>query len=203
MTPVLIGIAGASGSGKSELACRLQARFVDARILQLDSYYSDLSEWPIERRAIFNFDHPDALDHKTLVRQVTRLSCGEAIECPVYDFATHTRSNVVTHIEPASFILVEGLFALHFEDLRNLYQLKVYVETADQTCLERRLARDTRERGRTVECVSRQYEATVRPMAEAFVWPQREFADVVVSGTQHIEESVEAVATSLAPIPNR
>ena len=108
MKPILIGIAGASGSGKSELARRLQAKLVDARILSLDSYYIDLSEWPVERRASFNFDHPDSLDQETLVRQVTRLSHGEPVDCPVYDFATHTRSKVVEHIEPARYILLEG-----------------------------------------------------------------------------------------------
>ena len=108
MKPILIALAGASGSGKSELARRLQAKLVDARILSPDSYYIDLSEWPVERRASFNFDHPDSLDQETLVRQVTRLSHGEPVDCPVYDFATHTRSKVVEHIEPARYILLEG-----------------------------------------------------------------------------------------------
>lgn len=197
MKPVLIGIAGASGSGKTELSRRLLLRLGDARVVSLDSYYLDLSEWPLERRAAFNFDHPDALDQETLVRQIGEIAEGCPVDVPVYDFATHTRSRLVERIEPARFILVEGLFALHFADLRALYTLKVYVETPDEICFTRRMARDTRERERTPESVEEQYRVTVRPMAERFVWPSRVFADLVVSGTQPIQQAVEAVLSEL------
>ncbi len=201
MKPVLVGIAGPSGSGKTVLSHRLAERLDQsgqgARILSLDSYYIDLHEWPLERRAHFNFDHPDSLDQELLVKQVRQLSQGEPIDCPVYDFATHSRSTVVDHIEPAPFILVEGLLALHFEDLRDLYTLKVYVQTSDETCFERRLSRDTRERGRTPESVDEQYSQTVRPMAEKFVWPEAAFADLIVSGTCPFHESVTAILNRL------
>jgi uridine kinase len=205
LTPVLAGVAGPSGSGKTELSRRLrdrleQAHGIGSRTISLDSYYADLREWPLERRHHFNFDHPDSLDQELLVNQVAALARGEAINCPVYEFATHTRSAVVEHIEPAPVVIVEGLFALYFADLRDLYRLKVYVETPDETCLDRRLARDVRERGRTVESIRDQYATTVRPMAEQFVRPTKAFADLAVSGTRPIQESVEACLQRLMPL---
>ncbi len=190
--PYLIGIAGPSCAGKSELAKYLGAA-LPATHIGLDAYYRDLSHLPIEERARFNFDTPDALDHELLACQMQTLAGGQAIDLPVYDFATHSRTCRTELIAPGDFVIVEGLFALYWEDLRRLFGTCVYVEAADDVCLARRQVRDVRERGRTPESVLRQFRETVQPMAELYVRPSRAFAHVVVSGVQPIFSSAEAV----------
>lgn len=188
----LIGIGGPSGAGKTELARALAARLA-APILALDSYYRDSSLLPPEERARRNFDDPAALDHPLLHSQLVALVAGEEIEVPVYDFALHARAARTELLRVGSYGIVEGLWTLLFEDLRPLFGTKVFVETADHVCFDRRLTRDTRERGRTAASVVEQYECTVRPMAERYVLPTAQFADVVVSGEQALEHSLERV----------
>jgi len=190
--PYLIGVAGPSGAGKTELSLRL-ARLLDAPIISLDSYYRDMAELPFEQRARSNFDVPDALDCELLGQHLSMLASGREIAKPVYDFTRHTRAPEVESIQPGAFAIVEGLFALYWEDVRSLYGTRVYVDTDDQTCFERRLDRDTHERGRTPESVHAQYENTVRPMAERYILPTRRYADLIVSGTQRLERSAAAV----------
>lgn len=192
-TPYLIGIAGPSGAGKTELARRLAA-LLAAPIVSLDSYYRELAHLPFEERARCNFDVPEALDHALLAEQLARLAAGEEVAKPVYDFTQHTRAPEVEYVQPAEFVLVEGLFTLHFEEVRRLLATKVYVDAPDEVCFKRRLARDVRERGRTPESVLQQYRETVRPMAELYILPTRQFADVVVSGTAALEAATAAVA---------
>ncbi len=190
--PYIIGIAGPSCAGKTELA-RLLAAELGATTISLDAYYRELNHLTLPERARFNFDEPAALDHDLLIAQIETLADGQAIHLPVYDFATHARTAQTEHIAPAEFIIIEGLFALYWAELRQLYGTKVFVEAPDATCLERRQVRDVRERGRTPESVLLQFTETVQPMAALHVRPTAAFADVCVSGLQPIASSKAAV----------
>jgi uridine kinase len=190
--PFLIGIAGPSCSGKTRLAQSLAA-VLHAPILALDCYYIDLAHLTLPERARTNFDEPVSLDHQLVIRHITDLAEGRAIEKPVYDFVRHTRSSNTEHIEPADFVIVEGLLTLHWPELRRLLALRVFIEVSDDTGFERRSRRDVMERGRTPESVLVQYDNTVRPMASLYVLPTRRFADVVVSGEDPAEVSAQSV----------
>lgn len=195
--PVVMGIAGASGSGKTTLAAEL-ARLLGGIHFPLDNYYRDLKHLPHEERAGQNFDDPALIESELLAEHVAVLARGEAIERPLYDFSTHTRVPGRTEtIRPGPFLLVEGLFALYYPALLPLYQLRVYVETPDEICFERRMKRDMDERGRTEESVRRQYAATVRPSSERFVRPSATNADLSVDGTEALDWKVEQVLAAL------
>ncbi len=198
MIPFLVGIAGASCSGKTELARGL-ARYLrdDALPFSLDHYYVDRSEVPAEERATFNFDHPEAIEATLLIRDVESLRLGLSIEQPRYSFVTHTRLPETEPVSPRPVILVEGLFSLYWPGLRELLDLKVYVDTPDEDCFERRLRRDVAERGRTPACITEQYKSTVRPMAEAYVRPTASFADITVSGLLPLDASVKTVLNAI------
>lgn len=187
----MIGIAGPSCAGKTELAIRL-ADALDAPIVALDSYYHSLDHLPLEQRARANFDVPEALDADLLARHVDRLARGYEIPVPVYDFTCHMRTTTVRVVRPAPYVLIEGLFTLHWEALRELLGVKLYVGASDGVCLRRRIERDVRERGRTPESVLEQYRTTVEPMARQYVLPTAAFAGLVVDGEARIEESVAA-----------
>ena len=192
MTPYLIGIAGPSGAGKTALAGRV-AKELAAPVLSLDHYYRPYDGLPLEERARLNFDEPEALDSGLLAAQVEALARGARIEVPVYDFAIHARLTQTSPLGPAPFIVVEGLFALYWEAVRRQMATRVFVTAGDEVCFTRRLERDVRERARTPESVFEQYRATVRPMAERYVLPTSAFANLVVSGTGLLEDSVRAV----------
>ena len=194
--PHLIAVAGPSCAGKTELARHLAAR-LPAVVLPLDCYYFDLSHRPLAERARSNFDEPSALDHDLFLHHIQALSEGRAIRRPVYDFATHTRTKSVQPMQPGQFIVVEGLFVLYWQDVRSLFRTKVYVDLPDEPCLQRRILRDVRERGRTPESVRRQFAKTVQPMAELYVRPTRVFADVVVAGDRPIQQSVDLVMAQI------
>lgn len=200
----LIGIAGPSCSGKSELA-KYMSVLLTAPILSLDHYYRDLSHLTLEERAQQNFDHPDALDWTLIERDVAQLAAGRDIEVYAYDFTRHTRSAQVEMIPAREYVIVEGLFALYRPPVRQQLGLAVFVAVPDEICLERRLDRDIRERGRTRESVLAQYDATVRPMCEQYILPTRQFADLVVSGTDRLEQSAgrirHALRAALSPEP--
>lgn len=201
MKPTLIGIAGASGSGKSELARALAARLPGSAIdFTLDHYYHALDHLTYEERCAVNFDSPDSLDADLLVTQLRQLASGQEIARPSYSFATHSRLPADEWVAPADFVLVEGLFALYWHELRDLLDVKIYVDTVDEVCFDRRLKRDVGERHRSEESIRSQYAATVRPMAFAYVRPTREHADLIVSGEQPIHVSVQQV---LAMLPGR
>jgi uridine kinase len=203
MKPHIIGIAGPSSSGKTELARRLVAELPGTAIVSLDSYYRGRQELPFEEREKLNFDHPDALEWELLQEHLQAIGEGRAFEEPVYSFARHVRIAGTRRIEPAEFLIVEGLFVLYWPELRAILDTKVYVWTDPEVCYRRRMARDVAERGRTPEYVRAQYERTVCPGAEQFVCPTREYADLVVSGEKPFEESVGAVLRALDAVVAR
>jgi uridine kinase len=195
--PLVLGIAGCSGSGKTTLARELTNQ-LEATLLPLDFYYRDLSHLAPEVRAGQNFDDPESLEHELLVGHVRGLAEGKAIERPVYDFATHTRVRGRTETVRADAVLiVEGILALHYEELRAEYDASVYVDAPHELCLTRRIHRDVRERGRTEESVRAQYEATARPMADRYVLPSAGYATLTVEGTDNLDWSVEQILRRL------
>jgi uridine kinase len=195
--PVVLAVAGASGSGKTTLAREL-AHTLGGFHFPLDNYYRDLSHLPPAERALQNFDDPAMIESPLLAAQVAALAQGQPIERPLYNFSTHSRIHGQTEtVRPGAYLLVEGLFALYYSELLPIYQLRVYVDTPDEVCFERRMKRDIEERGRTPESVRRQYEATVRPSSIAFVRPSAAHADLIVAGTDALDWKVERVLTEM------
>ncbi len=192
MAPYLIGIAGPSGSGKSELSRRLAKR-LHAPVISMDSYYKELGHLSLAERAEVNFDEPASIDDGLLREQLAELRKGLTVEIPHYDFAAHTRTARTARLEPGEVVILEGLFTLYWEEMRRLFQTMVYVDLEDEICFARRLARDVRERGRTAESVQWQYETTVRPMAETYILPTKRHAHVVIRGDGQLDESVALV----------
>jgi uridine kinase len=197
MTSHIIGVAGPSISGKSELAKQLAERLPGTSIVSLDSYYRGMEEIPLEERKKANFDHPDSLDWELLHEHLVAIAGGRAFDEPVYSFADYARTSATRRIEPSPFLIVEGLFVLYWPELRAMLDTKVYVQTRPEVCYQRRLTRDVAERGRTPESVREQYEGTVRPSAEWFVYPTEKYADLVVSGEEPFERSISAVMAAL------
>ena len=194
----IIAIGGPSCAGKTELSRRL-AEVLTAPILPIDAYYINLDQLTVHERSHFNFDEPTALDHYLLRHHVEALGRGETIERPTYDFTTHTRAAATEIVVPNDFVILEGLFALYWDDIRPFLGTKVFVDAPDAVCLSRRSIRDVRERGRTPESVLEQYEKTVRPMAQLHVRPTAQWADVVVSGEQQLDRSVATVLQLVRP----
>jgi uridine kinase len=195
--PVVLAIAGCSGSGKTTLAAEL-ARTLRGVHFHFDNYYRDLAHLPLAMRARQNFDDPALLESALLTAHVAALAQGDPIERPLYDFSTYLRDPSETEaVQPGPFLLVEGLFALHYPDLLPLYNLRIYVDTPDELCFERRLKRDIEQRGRTAESVRRQYEETVRPASVAFVRPSAAHADLLVDGAGALDWKVERVLSEM------
>ena len=195
--PILIGIAGCSGSGKTTLASELATQ-LNATLFPLDLYYRDLSQFPLDERDKRNFDHPDSLESELFIRHIRDLAQGKTIQRPVYDFSRHARvAGAFDPITPKSFVIVEGILALHYPELPPLYHFSVYVDAPNELCLRRRIYRDMRERGRTEESVRAQFEATARPMAELYVLPSRTHASITVQGTDSLDWSIEQVFNGL------
>ncbi len=188
----IIAIGGPSCAGKTELSLHI-AKILSAPILPIDAYYINLDQLTVQERSHFNFDEPTALDHYLLRHHVEALASGQTIERPTYDFTTHTRAAATEIVVPKDFVILEGLFALYWDDIRPFLRTKVFVDAPDAVCLSRRSIRDVRERGRTPASVLEQYEKTVRPMAQLHVQPTANWADVVVSGEQPLDESVAVV----------
>ncbi|MBH31043.1 MAG: uridine kinase [Candidatus Marinimicrobia bacterium] len=196
---VLIGIGGGTGSGKTSFAKNLLTEFDEGEmiILEQDAYYKDLAHVSFEERTERNFDHPDAIDFDLLKEHLQSLLHDQSIEMPIYDFSTHTRQPETRTVDVHRAILLEGIMVLTDEELRNMMTIKIYVETDSDVRFLRRLQRDIKERGRTVDDVIQQYESTVRPMHEQFVEITKKYADIILPEGGENAVAVDLIQTKI------
>lgn len=181
MDTMIIGIAGGTGSGKTTLTERLKAEFQgDVSVLYHDNYYKSHSDMTYEERAKLNYDHPDAFETERMIADLQALRRGEAVECPVYDYTVHDRSPQTLVVQPTKVILVEGILIFAEPELRALMDIKIFVDTDADVRILRRLTRDVKDRGRSLDSVVEQYLSTVKPMHDQFVEPSKRYADVIV-----------------------
>ncbi len=195
--PVVVGIAGGSGSGKTTVARAVVSAIGTDRCayVQHDAYYRHLGHLPLEARHKVNFDHPDSLETELLVEHLAELRTGRTVEIPVYDFATHTRTDSTVTVPPCPLVVLDGILLLADGELREQLDLSVFVDTEADVRLMRRLERDMEERGRTLQSVLAQYEETVRPMHLEFVEPSKRHADLIVGGSN--EHAIAAVLAAV------
>jgi uridine kinase len=200
-----IGICGGTGSGKTTITNRLTEALSEESVLllQQDHYYKDTPHLSLSERAKQNFDHPDSVDSQLLINHVRVLRAGEAIERPVYDFTQHRRIPATVHLEPRPALIVEGILIFENLALRNLFDIKIFVDTEADLRFIRRLRRDIRERGRTAESVIEQYLATVRPMHMEFVEPSKRYADVIIPEGGHNEVGIDLVIQKIRSLVPR
>lgn len=179
--PIIIGVAGGSGSGKTTVTRRIYQQFSDAVVMiEQDAYYKDQAHLTFEERLKTNYDHPNAFDHDLLIDHLKRLLAYQSIEKPVYDYTLYTRSIETIRVEPKDVIILEGILILEDERLRELMDIKVYVDTDADVRILRRMERDIRERGRAIESVIQQYLTVVRPMHLQFIEPSKRYADLII-----------------------
>jgi len=199
MQPIVIGVAGGTGSGKTTVANQILRRVGAENVAYIphDAYYRDLSHLLPEQRVQVNFDHPDSLETELLIEHLKKLRARQAVEIPIYDFTTHTRTKRTRRVEPARVILVEGILVFVEPELRRLFDVKLYVDTDADVSFIRRLRRDIEERGRTVESVCEQYLATVRPMYLEFVEPSKRYADVIIPEGGFNKVAIDMVAARI------
>ena len=200
--PVIIGIAGGTGSGKTTVALRVRevSPGKTIRIIHHDSYYHDNSHLPLQERAKINYDHPYAFDTALLIEHLQAVRRGETIQIPLYDYATHCRKPMTKKIEPANIIFVEGILVLENEQLRELMDIRLYVDVDADERFIRRLRRDTTERGRSTESVIEQYLNVVRPMHLQFVSPSKRYAHVIIPEGGYNQVAIDLIATKIADI---
>ncbi|MGN1343294.1 MAG: uridine kinase [Traorella sp.] len=199
----IIGIAGGSASGKSTISKKLKEKFENENsvtIIRQDDYYKDQSHLTMEERVLTNYDHPFAFDNDLFIEHLTKLSNGEIIQKPTYDFVNHTRSNITETIYPCDVIVIEGLFVLENEQIRNMCDIRVFVDTDADTRFIRRLVRDVKKRGRTLESVINQYTQTVKVMHEQFVEPSKKYADIIILEGGHNQVAIDLLTTKISSI---
>jgi uridine kinase len=199
MKPLIIGIAGGSGSGKSTVARRVAEALTTSSVafLDMDAYYRNFGHLPMEERRRVNWDHPDALDIDLLVANLKRLAAGEAIEKPIYDFVTHSRSDASIAIAPADVIVIDGILLFVDERVRALCDVKVFVDADPDIRLIRRIRRDMAKRGRPLNEILDQYLSTVQPMHLQFVEPSKRYADVIVPRGGHNAVATEMIVAKI------
>ena len=196
---LVIGIAGGTGSGKTTLMRALVEEFGDSiAVISHDNYYRAHDEMPFDERCNLNYDHPDALETELLIRHLRQLRAGSSILCPVYDYAEHNRSKQVLRIAPRKVIVVEGILIFQNKSLRDLLDIKIFVETDADVRILRRALRDVEERGRSLESVVTQYLTTVKPMHEQFVEPTRKYADIIVLEGGHNLVALDMIMQRIA-----
>ncbi|NCP61732.1 MAG: uridine kinase [Alphaproteobacteria bacterium] len=180
-TPLLIGIVGGSGSGKTTLAHNIaEIHKGTVTIISQDSYYKDLSHLPLKEREKTNFDAPDSIDFKAMLQDIKDLKAGKTIQKPLYDFSTHTRKKQGETLSPTNIIIIEGILLFTHKELRDLLDIKIFVDASPEERLLRRIDRDIKERGRTFHSVQKQYLETVAPMYEEYVLPTKKYANIIV-----------------------
>ncbi|MBP6062835.1 MAG: uridine kinase [Fusobacteriaceae bacterium] len=179
---IIIGVAGGSGSGKTTVANSLVKVFSreDAVLIEQDSYYREISHLKFEERALTNFDHPDSIEFELMKNQILDLKNGKEIEKPIYDFKTHSRKKNTELVHPSKIIIVEGILIFAVKEIRDLFDMKIFIDTDADEMLLRRIERDITERGRSFECIKNQYLTTVKPMYLEFCEPSKRYADIIV-----------------------
>jgi len=203
--PIVIAVAGGSSSGKTTVVNKIMSNFQAEKVevIQHDDYYKDQSDKTMEERRAVNYDHPLALDNDLFYEHIKDLLAGKAIDKPTYDFVALNRQKVTEKIYPAEIIILEGILVLEDERIRNLADIKIFVEADDDTRLIRRIKRDTTERGRTLENVLNQYLTTVKPMHHAFVKPTKRYADIIIPNDYSHDVAVDIIKAKISTILNR
>ncbi len=203
---IIIGIAGGTGSGKTTVVKNIAKALPPhcVAVVPIDSYYNDTTNMTPEERKAINFDHPDAFDWKLLTEHVKKLKSGEAIEQPTYSYIESNRQKETIHVEPKPVIIIEGIMALHSKKLRDIMDLKIFVDTDSDVRLIRNIRRDVVERGRTVEMVLDRYEKVLKPMHEQFIEPTKQFADLIIpsggenkTGIHILKTYIEGIVTGV------
>jgi uridine kinase len=194
--PMILGIGGGTGSGKTTVAKKIMAAIGAANVvcIQQDSYYRDLGDLPLDRRHKANFDHPDSYDGELMLKHLEALRAGESIEQPIYDYVTHSRKSETLRVAPLPVIIIEGILVLFDARMRHLMDVKIFVDSDPDVRFIRRLERDLRERGRSVESVIEQYLMTVRPMHLQFVQPSMRYADIILPEGAFSDVGIDLVA---------
>lgn len=203
MKPLLIGIAGGTASGKSSIArviAKELAQQTDVLLFKMDDYYKDQSHLNMAQRIMTNYDHPNAFDFDLMLTHIKTLINGCEIQKPLYDYTIHTRKEIFEVVQPQPIIIIEGLFALFYESLLDIYDLKVFVDTDADIRLIRRLMRDVKERGRTLESVIDQYENVVKPMHEQFIEPSKRNADLIIPRGKENYKAIDLIITKICSI---
>ena len=196
-TPLFIGIAGGTGSGKSTFAKRLAEIFKSGvSVIAYDNYYKPQDHIPLSERVKTNYDHPSALDTALLVSHLEALKRGECADVPIYDFCIHTRTQKTLKVNPTPVIIVDGILTFHDETLRNMFDIRIFVDADADERILRRLSRDVRERGRDIDGVVDQYLTTVKPMHGIFVEPTKKYADIIINGGKN-RTALELVAARI------
>jgi len=200
--PVLIGLTGGTGSGKTTVAKTIIEELGHDNIvlIQQDSYYKDQSHLSVEDRIKTNYDHPFAFDTELLIEHLDDLMAGKSIDKPVYDFSIHTRTDEIVTINPCDVIVLEGILVLENEQLRDMLDIKIYVDTDNDVRFIRRLLRDTKERGRTMDSVVNQYLGVVRPMHQQFIEPTKKYADIIIPEGGYNKVAIDILVTKVKSI---
>lgn len=198
--PIIIGIAGGTGSGKSTFTNRLKKRFGDhVTVIYHDNYYRRHDDISFEERKKINYDHPDSLETELLIEHLEQLKNGQSIMCPVYDYTVHNRSNDVVEIKPSNIIILEGILVLSDERLRQMVDIKVFVDADADERILRRVLRDVKERGRDIDNIIEQYLTTVKPMHYLYVEPMKMYADIVINSGMN-EVALDLVANKISSL---
>lgn len=196
---IVIGIAGGTGSGKTTITRRIQQHFgADVTVLYHDNYYKAYHNLSLEERSRLNYDHPDAFDTDLMIRDLRDLKAGRSVVCPVYDYTIHDLSSQTLTIVPTRVIVVEGILIFHSKELRDLMDIRIFVDADADVRILRRIQRDVKERGRSLESVITQYLTTVKPMHEAFVEPSKRYADIIIPEGGMNQVAVDMVINRVA-----
>ncbi|NOZ85704.1 MAG: uridine kinase [Deltaproteobacteria bacterium] len=197
--PRVIGIAGGTGAGKTTVAKAIVKRMPagQAALIQHDWYYKGHPNMPLEKRAALNYDEPGALENTLLAEHIRMLKSGQGVECPQYDFQVHLRKNETMHVEPCRIIVIEGILAFSVPLLRDLFDLRIFVDTADDIRLIRRIKRDLKKRGRDIDSIQHQYYETVRPMHRTYVEPAKDHAHIIIPEGGENKHAIDLIVDAL------